>query len=454
MLLAILLALAAQIVPAQRPDDRADVVARGGGLELTSAELGPVLLRRYAMSSSGREVLEHFLTTRLLERMAHERRMTVTDADVDRRVAELDRQVRANGSRAGIAGELASNEVDPLEFRELLRMAIVQERLCREALGLPPDSPLNGDQQKIWIEKEMADRGLHAPPPPWSDGVAGRCGDVSVSRAEYETKLRQSLPVEDVRETSYQLLVVKGIRARMPDFSEAARARAIDAEIEHRRREAEADPRYRGAPFERLLSMQGLSLEALRVDPAVELAAFSKAWVARTYPEDALRKVYGEERATFDGRHGEAVRARLLLLRAALLTNPLNPRGFGEAASQLETLARNIATEAEFEAAARSHSEESRTRARGGDLGWLTRVGDGLEELRAGIFADLRTRGPLPAGGRLVGPLRLDEGMALVWLGEARGAPSWDEMKSHVQNELRRRLIEDVLPRDAMVTFF
>ncbi len=456
-MLRILFALAAcagpraEAAPLPRPEE--PPVARGGGLELSSAELRPVLVRRYAMTGQGREVLKHLLKTRVLDEMARERRMQVTPADVDVRVAELDRKVRAAGQPGGIAGQLRESGVDPAEFRELMRIAIVQERLCREALGVPPDAPITGDQQEIWIDEEMEARGIESPPPPWSDGVVARCGTIVIREPEFAEILGPSISGEDVRDTCYQLLIAKGLRARMPDLADAAYERAVDAELARRRSEAEADPRYQGAPFERLLSMQGMTLEGLRADPSVAVAALSSLWVSRSYDEQGLRDFYAGERTAFDGAHGEAIRARLLLLRAAVLTNPYNPRSFPEAEMQLEALAEELADEEDFAEAARRQSEESRTRSVGGELGWLTRAGEGLLDLRSAIFADVAARGPIPPGGRILGPMRLSDGVALLWLAELREAPSWQIMKGHVRHELRRRLLEDVLPRESMVTF-
>ena len=49
--------------------------------------------------------------------------------------------------------------------------------------------------------------------------------------------------------------------------------------------------------------------------------------------------------------------------------------------------------------------------------------------------------------GSLIGPVRIQGGVLLGSLGAFRPAPTWEEMAAHVHRELRRRLIEDLLPR-------
>jgi len=61
---------------------------------------------------------------------------------------------------------------------------------------------------------------------------------------------------------------------------------------------------------------------------------------------------------------------------------------------------------------------------------------------------------PEAQAGGLVGPLRLANGSCLLWVGRRRPKPSWDVMSAYVRAELRRRFVEDVLPRAAVVTVF
>jgi hypothetical protein len=42
----------------------------------------------------------------------------------------------------------------------------------------------------------------------------------------------------------------------------------------------------------------------------------------------------------------------------------------------------------------------------------------------------------------------------LLWLGERRPGASWDTMQKHVHRELRKRFVEEVLPRSRLSTQF
>ena len=442
-------AAALQAEPAGAADTRA---AWGNGLELTRAELNPVLVRRYATTGEGRSTLTHLLKTRLLERMAVERHMEVTDEDLNKRIKAIDAEMRAAGEPGGVLSNLKANNISEVVFRHLLRFSIVQERLCKEALGIAPDKPVSNGQQETWIDEEMKGRGVVAAAPPWADGIAGRCGDAVVTVDEYQAELIQKLESTQVRETCYQMLLVKGIRARMPDISEETYKKAIDLEIERRRIKAESNPAYKGASFEHLLLPQGMSLELLRTDPAVQVTALSQLWILRSHPDESLRRTYNEERMLFDSVRGEAMRTRAIFLRAAEVKSAKAPRSYDEATVLIRGFAQEIQTESNFESVARRHSEDSQSRTKGGELGWMSRAGEGIPELRSAAFQDLKTRGPLPIGGRMTEPIRGSTGVILLWLGEHRPAPTWEVMRGHVRDELRKRFLGEVLPRESMVT--
>ena len=58
--------------------------------------------------------------------------------------------------------------------------------------------------------------------------------------------------------------------------------------------------------------------------------------------------------------------------------------------------------------------------------------------------------GKIPPGGRVIGPIRLDSGCALLWVSEVRSSPTWEEMAENVHEELRRRFVDELMPRSSV----
>lgn len=425
--------------------------ARGEGVTLPWEDFDRLLVMRYAMSEDGRAALKQLLRARLLDRLARESQLEIGPAEVQARWEELDRDARAGGQPGGLAEALAAQGVDEEVFREFLRLAIVQETLSRRALGLPPDRPINAEQQEMWLDQIVTQRGSQSPPPPWPDGVAARCGDVKLSVRDYTLFLRTQLAPELLREACYQLLLERKARGRMPDLAGDALAAAVEAEIDRRREETAADPRYKGLSYEQILSAQGVLLDGLREDPAVVTAALANLWVDRTYGEDGLREAYAEERAWFDGRFGEFREVRAIFLRGAVFKNDVNPRTVEEAEQELARLAQQVGQLEDFERLVLEHSEDTGSKGKGGLLGWVPKGDERVPEVirQAAFGEDGRPVGQ----GRLVGPVRLPGGVALLWIGATRPAPGWDVMRVEVHRELRRRFLEEALPRESVVTY-
>lgn len=457
---AALLVLCAQVsapVP-QAPAGNAPVAAptqgeaaRAGDVVLTWAEFDTLLLDRHGQTETGKQALAHLLRAKVLDRLAAESKLVVPPAEVERRWKEMEGDLVRTGQAKSLSEYLRANRVSEARFREFLRLGIVQEQLSRAALGVPANRTINAEQQEMWLDQILQQRGTQFLVAPWTDGVVARCGDVAVKVPEFLEHLKGQVADEDIREDCYQALLAKRARARMPDLAGEGYARAIEAELERRRAEAKADPRMQGATFEQVLGAQGLTLEALRRDPAIAIAALATLWIERTYGEDGLRRVYTEEREWFDTRFGEARELRVLFLRGALYKNELNPRTFDEAEKELGRLRTQATDVAGFEKLVKLRSEDTGTRDRGGLIGFVSPGEEAVpQELRLAVFS-----GPRNEAEHCVGPVRLGNpsGAALVWVGARRPSPGWEEMRGRVHNELRRRFVESSLSQDEVVTY-
>jgi hypothetical protein len=395
----------------------------------------------------------------VLERLAKEQGIEVADAVVDARWKYLDEQVRSSGDREGIAGLMKKARLSPVEFRKFLRLSFVQEALTRRALGIGEKQEVKGEQQELWMDEAMAARGYVELPPPWKDGVVARCSDFAIGVRELLRTLRPRLPPEDLKEDAYQNLLLPRIRSRMPDLAPEKLDRAIDDEIRRRRDDAAADPRNRGVPWERLLVAQGYVLDSIRQDPAIGIAALSRLWVDESAGPDGLKRAYEAEREHFDGLFGAAIETSVLFLRGAHFKNDLNPRTFEEIEGELSKLGKGIRSADDFHKLARERSEDAATRESGGVLGW---VGAGSQrvppEIRAEVKKALERTAPSGAGldpaVSLVGPVRLATGSTILWLGARRPTPTWDTMAAHVHRELRKRFLDEILPRTSLVMTF
>lgn len=433
------------------------VVVRGEGSEITWKELEPLLIARRAFSPEGREALTHLAKSKLLETLAREQSVEVTEKTLDARCAEIEAQIKAAGKPGGLEEEIRRVHLSREEFRATLRLAIVQETLTRRALGKRDDEPVSGEQQELWLDEMMKERKLELLAPPWKDGVAARGAGFSVSDRAFLLDLRRNLPADTLRDDAYQLLRLKRVLARMPDVAREKVERYVDEELDRKRATIAADPRYKGIPWEQLLQSQGIQPQSMRDDPDVRAIALSRLWVERNYDDATLKRVYADEREHFDSAYGAAIDVRMVFLRASDLSREDGLRPFKEAQEKLEQLAARATSIDEFHKLAKETSEDAQTREAGGAMGYVTPGNPRVPEaVRAIVRRELEAKPTLAASstGYRVGPVRLPNGVALLWLGARRGAPTWEQMSQAVLRELRQRFLDEALPRAKMVEVF
>ena len=140
-----------ELAPVPREELPAGAAAVALGTTVSTVELEQLLIDRYSLARDGREVLRHLVECAVLERLGGERGVIVSDRDVNRRWAELDRQASPKGSSGGLLDYLRAEGVAVQRFRETLRLGILHERLTRLALGLPRDAAVSSEQQSICL---------------------------------------------------------------------------------------------------------------------------------------------------------------------------------------------------------------------------------------------------------------------------------------------------------------
>jgi hypothetical protein len=433
-----------------------DVAARALDSTLVWKDLDPLMRSRHAMSKDGRAALEHMAESRLLEVMARENGLSIPAKAVDARWKDLESQIHASGDKDGIAGYLKKGRLTEGEFRHYLELSIVQETLTRRALGMDDKASLTGEQQQIWIEERLRERNFAVQPPPWKDGVAARCSSFTIGIDELVRYLRQRLPEQDIRDDCYQLLLCRRMQKRMPDLAPSKLDEYVQAELERRRSEVAADPRYKGVPYENILAAQGILADSLATDPSVLVAALSRAWVDRSYSPEALKRVYTDEREYFDGLYGDAIDTSMLFLRGAQFKNELNSRTFAEAEAKLAAWKASLRSLEDFQRLAKAESEDATTRDSGGSLGYTGTGNPRIPpEVRTEIGRALAARPSYDeAGKNPIGPVRVANGCVLLWFGMRRPAPTWEGMAAQVHRELRKRFIDEVLPKASLSTGF
>lgn len=434
-------------------------VGKGGLLEgrdgiVTFDDLENLLIWREGKSPSGQAALRQLIELRVVEHLGKEQGILISDEELGKRMAALDDEARRSGLRGGLTELMSSEGVKPEEFRRYLRLSMIHEGLTRRALGLKETAPITPDQQQLWLENTLKERGYKAMEHPWSDGIVAESGNLSITREEFAKHLRDEIADEEQREACFVILLERAVRKLMPEVSDVGAEAALDREIERRQREAAKDPKFKGASYDQVLNARGLSLESLRRDPAIRAAALAHDFVDRKHDAASIRRLYETERARFDSRFGEAVEVRILYKNASQRSDDPLRDSFAKVEKELASMRDAMEGPDDFLAAVDIHSQDRGTRERKGLLGTLTRHGnsDDLAGLREASF-QVVDEDPDQCKGKILGPVRLTNGVVLVMLGDRTPAPTWPEMAKRVHQDQRRQFMERALTRDQVATY-
>lgn len=182
--------------------------------------------------------------------------------------------------------------------------------------------------------------------------------------------------------------------------------------------------------FEPRREAQGMSEGALH--ERVQAAADDEAWIEEKIAHRLTEVTEAQARSWFE-LNAESVGVPKVWRASHLYLSRHDPEKVGDRKEELMALHGRLVTgELSFEEAAREHSEDERTKSRGGDLGWFSE-----DRMPADFMAHVRDLKP----GAVTGPVETDLGWHVIRLEDVKEArvPVFEE----VEGEIRARLMSE-----------
>lgn len=429
--------------------DAGTAAAQLGPHAITFAELDQLLLDRHALGPVAKDALDFLSQSALINHLARQANITVTDEQVRARFDELDRRTREQGIEGGLRGHMERSGVDADDLMEALRDQLMLAELTRRALELPEGEPVPEFDQQIWLDQQMTERELERFARPWQDGVVARLGEVEIHADDLAVRLRDTLGTTKLRDALFQLMLAKRIEGECSGIDASVRRAAIDAEIERRRAETAANPAYQGVSLEALLKAQGLDPDRYHMDPAVRIAGLSTLLTDTRYAGGRLEEAYRAEQQWFDDRFGESVEAMVIYAVTASTPDDIVKFTRETARERLTEIAATLDSEPAFSATAARLSQDASNGLTATNLGAMHRVDGRLDGELSRVVFRLHEEGVRGVSE----PIEMSTGMGLFFIGDHRATPEFAGMRDAVHTELRRRLLVGLIPNEAFVTY-
>ncbi len=435
------------LVPQGRDDVLATFVLEGRPTTVSRTDVALEMARHLRRRQRGTESVSHLVDTTLIRRVATERGLMPTAAEVQRYWADLQQQLRAAGKRPE---EFAAvRNTSEAQWLDDVAVQMAHERIVRAELGLSAKEAASADLLSLWLQEQRKQTGIVVDPDTLPPGTAARVGATDVPVIDLGMLLLRTAEDAERQESIGRVVLLATLDAAARREGVELTAADLDAAIAERRDDAARDPRYRGVTFENLLQAEGLTVAALRELGTFRAQVLLDKLAARRFPDDALAAELAKDRQAVLDRVGPRRRIGLIFVRATAEPNGLIPRDFDAAVAHLATVRERLAKET-FANVARIESEHAPSKMQGGDTGWHHRRSERLPEpMLAAAFA-------LPAS-EVSMPLRTDEGCFLVKVLEAEGelddAALLERLRESKARELRQQLLADAniefAPKDA-----
>jgi len=423
----------------------AGVVARVHGRDVTQADLRERLAKRWAATERGKQLLDQLVDDTCVEAEAKKRGVTVTDDEVAAYVKHVDETIRKQtGGARTIEDVYREESSSPAEFARIAREYVKRQKMAAEDLGGKAGDEVPEARLKLWLSSLRRRSGVKLTDLP--EGVLAKVGDVVIDRARFAEALATQLPEDAVISARADLVFEAAADHALSVAKIEVTDADVDAEVARIRVRFSQDPRVKntGLTFDEFLRQtRGTSEAELRADRAFRTRVGLERLLARRITDADIRKLWEENREAF----GERALVRQIYVPAGDSGGKFKMRTFEEAfelalrakAAVLEGTGlpgtpaegrrplRDVVT-----AVAKQFEEDAEKRKAAGEPVAWTRVHlAGEEKLIDDVFKG--------ETGKLLGPTRSRIGWHLVLVEERRPAPSFDEVKDAVRDELMRR---------------
>ena len=378
------------------------VVARfrnnGQEATVTATDLALEMAFHLRRKDEGRAACEQLVGARLVKLAAEQQHLTASDEEARNEWLELQRQLRGAG-RSPKTKPIVRNSSEA-ELLAYFSVPVLLRKLVRAELAMKPSENVGGEMMQLWLQEARKQRQVVDDPELLPIGTAARIGTEPVSMLDLGLLLLRTSSEEQRDHFVRQVVVLQATESLALQLKLSVTPEELQRQLELRREDAAADPRFQGLAFEQLLKAQGVTSAWLLQSRVFRAQALQQKIVQHNHPAALLQAELQEHRDSVIDRVGPRRRLGVIFARALDEPNALVPRNFEAAVAHLQKAKARLDKDP-FDFVAAVESDDPATKARGGDLGWFQRSDSSLPaNVISAAFAMQKDRVSEPLRGR------------------------------------------------------
>jgi len=406
--------------------DHAAAIVHGDVISMVTFR--DVLIRRYASTQQGQNVLGNLVTDILVNAEARKRGISVSDAEVETEIEKTTADLkRRSGGKMTLDDLLKERQVSREDFLEISRGYLLRQRMAAQDLDVA--GKVSGARLGVWIEDLKRKGGVEYEGLP--EGIYARVGGRPITGKVFGDALIKQLSPDRLETTLWDLAIALAVKQKLAGWEVEITESDLTAALRELEREFRADPRFANLKVDFaqwVQSVRNLSIEELKKDPGFLAQVGLTKKLRLDLTEAEVKDYYTKNQ----DRYGERRKFIHLLVKGEDKATPFGKgsRSLPEAKDIIRKLLEKQRAGASFEELVKRHSEARTATIRPEDPITVTRVSTLPPALRDIVFG--------AAVGDIHGPIRTSYGYHLVKVIEVIKAPGYQKSRDKVEDDLLR----------------
>lgn len=402
---------------------------------VTADDVALEMAPRHRRTAHGKETIDHLIDLHLVRTAAESKGLLPTDAEVRQQLDSYRQAIKAQGRDPDKF--LASKGVSESELADYTVLTLALDRLVMQQLDLAAASSVTNEYRELWLKDARKSADLVTDEVALPNGIVARVGGRQFTMLDLGRVLSARSKPADRNRYARQIILRRILDAEAQTRGIEVTEADCDAAVIRIRARAEAD-KGGAVSFDNMLEALGTNPTELRQSPVLKAQVIARKLLAARHPESEVQARLTKDSDDTRARYGARRRIELLWLRATATPNQLIPRSFAAAEEEAKGLREKLGAGTTFTMLARLHSDDPRTKLKGGDAGWHHRVSTGLPDAVLN-FAFAAKQGDVSP------PLRVDDGVCLVRVADIEPEASVELIRARLLDDMEETFHRELL---------
>jgi parvulin-like peptidyl-prolyl isomerase len=438
---------------AQAPQTLATYTWNGQARSVTTDDVALEMAPRHRRTSRGEETIAHLIDLHIVRTAADKKGLLPTDAEVRQQVAAYREAIKTQGRDPDQF--LASKGVTESELADYTLLTLALDRLVKDQLGLSDVKDVTNEYRELWLRDHKKAAAVVTDAAQLPAGIVARTSERQFTMLDLGRVLCARSTASERQRFARQVILRRILDDEATAQGITVSATDCESAVARIRERAESD-KGGGVTFGSMLEALGTTPAELSTSPVLRAQVIARQVLARQWPEEAVHRELARDGAGMRARYGARRRIEVLWLRASDTPNELIPRSFAAALEEAGKLRDQLARKTEgktdgktdgapttFAMLARVHSDDPRTKLKGGDAGWHHQVSEALpREVLDWAFAAPQ--------GEASAPLRVADGVCLARVREIEPEPSLAVLRARLLEDREEGFLRELLDKAAV----